>query len=216
MDENLITTAKPRWRGRLHQAAFYVSIPAGFSLVAAAGTALARFGAIMYAISLSGMYGASAAFHRVNWRPRAWKWMQRLDHSMIFLLIAGTYTPFCLLVLDGAWSVVFLAVVWSGAVLGISLKLSTSRSSVLGSVLYILLGWVGVVTLPVVVGRLSATGIGLLLAGGILYTAGALVLFRRRPDPSPAVFGYHEVWHALVIAASVCHYALITMVVLSS
>jgi hemolysin III len=205
---------RPAWRGRLHQVAFFVSVPAGVALVAAAGTALARVGAVIYAVSLSGMYAASAAFHRIDWGPRPRRWMRRLDHSMIYMLIAGTYTPFSLLVLEGSWSVVMLSVVWTGALFGIVWKLSTSRLPALGAALYIVLGWVAIVALPNIVGRLSVVQIVLLFTGGVLYTAGSVILLRRRPDPNPTVFGYHEVWHSLVIAASVCHYALILMIVL--
>ena len=205
---------KPRWRGRLHQVAFFVSVPAGLSLVAAAGSALSRAGAIIYAVALSGMYAVSATFHRLDWEPVAWKWMRRLDHSMIYLLIAGTYTPFALLVLDGAWSIVLLAVVWTGAVTGIALKLLTSRLATLGSALYLILGWAMLLALPVLPGRVSLLEAGLLFAGGVLYTVGAVMFFRRKPDPNPAVFGYHEVWHVMVVAASVCHYVLILLIVL--
>src|SRR5918996_2130948 len=187
---------RPAWRGRLHQVAFLVSVPAGVALVAAAGTALARVGTLIYAVSLSGMYAASAAFHRIDWEPRARRWMRRLDHSMIYMLIAGTYTPFSLLVLEGSWSVVVLSVVWTGALFGIVWKLSTSRLPALGAALYIVLGWVAIVALPAIVGRLSVVQIVLLFTGGILYTAGSVILLRRRPDPNPTVFGYHEVWHS--------------------
>jgi hemolysin III len=140
--------------------------------------------------------------------------MRRVDHSMIYLLIAGTYTPFSLLVLEGPWSIVVLSVVWTGALFGIVWKLSTSRLPALGAALYIVLGWVAIVAFPAIVGQLSVVEITLLLAGGILYTAGSVILLRRRPDPNPMVFGYHEVWHSLVIAASACHYALMLMLVL--
>lgn len=207
---------RPRWRGRLHQVTFFLSVPMGASLVAAAETAGARVGAIVYSISLTAMYGASAAFHRISWGPRAWTWMRRLDHSMIFLLIAGTYTAFSLLVLDGAWAASVLSVVWAGTVFGIVLKLSTSRLAWLGSTLYIVLGWLVVITGPLLVRRLSLLALLLLASGGVLYTTGAVVLLRRRPDPSPMVFGYHEVWHAMVVVASLCHYALIMLLVLDA
>jgi hemolysin III len=212
--EDIAISPKPAWRGRLHQVAFLVSVPAGVSLVMTAGTAMARIGALVYAVSLSGMYAASAAFHRIDWRPRTWRWMRRLDHSMIYVLIAGTYTPFSLLVLEGAWTIVVLSVVWTGALFGVVWKLSTSRLPALGAALYLVLGWVAVVAIPAIVGRLSIVEIVLLGAGGVLYTAGSVILLRRRPDPNPSVFGYHEVWHSMVIAASACHYALILMIVL--
>lgn len=207
---------KPRWRGRLHQAAFYVSVPLGISLVAAAQTALAQVAGAIYALSLWGLYAASAAYHRIPWGPRAWRWMRRLDHSMIFVLIAGSYTPFALLVLRGPWSIAILAVVWTGALIGIGLKLFTNRFAAVGATLYIVLGWVAIVTLPFIISRLHPVAIVLLFAGGILYTAGAIVLLRRRPDPRPEVFGYHEVWHSMVVGASACHYAMVMFLVIGA
>lgn len=203
----------PTWRGRLHQVAFFVSVPAGISLVSLAGGAAARTASALYALTLSGMYAASAALHRVRWRPEVRRWMQRLDHSMIYLLIAGTYTPFSLLVLSGAWSIAILAVVWGGALVGVALKLSTSRLQALANAMYIILGWTALAAFPVLVTRLSPGQMVLLVLGGLLYTIGALILLRRRPDPRPTVFGYHEIWHAMVVAASLCHYALIVSLV---
>jgi len=204
-----VMPAVPRLRGRLHQVAFFVSIPAGVALVALARGAVARTAAIIYAASLTGMFAASAAFHRIPWRETARKWMGRLDHAMIYLLIAGTYTPFSLLVLKGSWAIVILAVVWTGALVGVALKLSTPRLSGLASALYIILGWTALAALPVLVTKLSPIGLVLLFAGGVLYTGGALILRRNRPDPNPEVFGYHEVWHAMVAAAAACHYGLV-------
>ena len=190
-----------------------MSVPAGVSMVAVAAGALARTAAAVYAVSLTAMFAASALLHRIQWRPDAKKWMQRLDHSMIYLLIAGTYTPFSVLVLQGTWSVVILAVVWTGALGGMALKLSTSKLSGIASALYVILGWTALVAFPLLVRRIGVGGTALLLAGGLLYTLGALVLRRNRPDPKPTVFGYHEVWHAMVIAASACHYGLVLTVV---
>lgn len=170
---SVLETPTPRLRGRLHQAAFFVSVPAGITLVAVAAGTLARAAGAVYAVSLSAMFAASAAFHRIQWRPAVGKWMRRLDHSMIFLPIAGTYTPFSLLVLDGAWSVVILAVVWTGALGGIALKLSTSKLSGLGSALYIILGWMALVAFPLLV-----SGIGL---GGTVLLLGRSPLHARRP-----------------------------------
>ena len=205
---------KPRFRGRLHQAAFLVSIPAGLALVAAAPTTTARAAAVVYALSLIALYGTSAAYHRLPWSPKGQRWMKRLDHSMIFMLIAGTYTPFSLLVLPWPWSVVILAVAWGGAALGIALKMAhIDGLRTLTGALYIALGWLAIVALPQMVRGLSGPAIGLLFAGGALYTAGAVVLSRRRPDPRPSIFGYHEIWHSLVIGGSLCHYALVFLIV---
>jgi hemolysin III len=207
--------AKPRFRGRLHQVAFFVSVPLGGALVAAAETAVARVSSAIYAVTLSGLYAVSAAFHRVSWGPRAWALMRRLDHSMIFLLIAGTYTPFALLVLPSPWSTTVLAFVWIGAVAGIVVRLLSPGLAALRNTLYMLLGWMGLFTLPIIVPRLGPAALVLLVGGGLFYTAGALMFGLRRPDPVPSVFGYHEVWHVMVIAGSVCHYILILSLVLA-
>jgi hemolysin III len=205
---------KPRLRGRLHQVAFFVSVPAGVSLVAMAASGVARASAAIYAVSLSALYAASAAFHRVNWRPTTWKWMRRLDHSMIFVLIAGTYTPYALLVLPPPWSTVVLATVWGGGAVGIVIRMFTHGLTVVEQTLYMALGWVALLTLPVTIGRLGWVEALLMFSGGVLYTVGAIILGLRKPDPNPAVFGYHEVWHSMVIGASLCHYALILLLVI--
>ena len=207
--------SKPRWRGRLHQIAFIVSIPQGLALVAAAADWMSRISAAVYALTLSGLYGVSASYHRLRWTPPALSRMRKLDHSMIFLLIAGTYTPFSLLVLDGMWAAVLLAAVWTGALFGIGVKLlGIEKMRRVGSALYIVLGWLAVLAAPQFVPRLGVAVLTLIVSGGVLYTLGAVVLLRRRPDPSPAVFGYHEIWHVMVVAASSCHYAAIMLLVI--
>jgi hemolysin III len=134
---------------------------------------------------------------------------------MIFLLIAGTYTPFSLLVLDGVWAAVLLVAVWAGALFGIGVKLvGIEKMRKLGGALYIILGWLAVLAAPKFVTRLSLAVLTLIVAGGLLYTLGAIVLLRRRPDPNPAVFGYHEIWHVMVVAASLCHYVAIMLLVI--
>jgi hemolysin III len=207
---------RPRLRGRLHQVAFFVSVPLGGVLLVAAETAVARFASTVYALTLSGLYGVSAAFHRGVWGPRAWATMRRLDHSMIFLLIAGTYTPFALLVLPSPWSTTVLVIVWAGALAGILLRTLLPALDSLRHTLYMALGWTALITLPVTIQRLSPAALGLLVAGGVFYTAGAVMLGLRKPDPDPAVFGYHEVWHSMVIGGSACHYVLILSLVMSS
>ncbi|MGI8758444.1 MAG: PAQR family membrane homeostasis protein TrhA [Acidimicrobiales bacterium] len=209
----VLTSVRPRLRGRLHQVVFFVSIPAGIAMVAAASTASARVGAVIYALSLTGLFGTSAAYHRLAQSTRARMWMRRLDHSMIFVLIAGSYTPICLLALDGAWRVAALSVVWSGALVGVVLKFCRQDGVRLGNSLYVVMGWAVLLILPELAERVRPAALVLLAAGGLLYTAGVVVLSRRRPDPVPAVFGYHEVWHSLTVAASACHYAMILMVV---
>jgi hemolysin III len=210
-----VVEEKPRLRGRLHQVAFFASIPQGVAVIAAAAGAVSRVGATIYALSLSGMYGASALYHRLKWSPRAMMRMKRLDHSMIFVLIAGSYTPVALVVLHGAWSMTILGLAWAGAIVGITIKLlSIERLATLGGAMYIVLGWLLILALPQIVHGLSPTGLSLLFVGGVLYTAGAVVLWRKKPDPNPRWFGYHEVWHSMVVAGSVCHYCAIMLLLL--
>jgi hemolysin III len=205
--------AKPKLRGRLHQFAFAASVPAGLALVLAARALPARLAAAVYALSLAGLYGTSAAFHLGHWSAAARRRMDQADHAMIYVLIAGSYTPFALLALDRAWGLTVLGVVWAVAVGGIGVVILRHRIRLVGITLYLTLGWLGVVTLPWLAGRLGIAKLALLLVGGVLYTVGAVVLDRQRPDPSPAVFGYHEVWHAFTVAAGVCHYILIWLLV---
>jgi hemolysin III len=192
----------------LHQYAFFASLLAGLPLVATASTPAARFAATAFAASVAAMFGVSAVYHRVTWRPRPRAWMARVDHATIYLLIAGTYTPYALLALSGAWRVVVLAVVWSGAAAAIVLKFAwVDAPKALAAAVGVALGWAGVVALPQLVAEVGAAATVLVLAGGGLYTAGAVVYALRRPDPVPAVFGYHELFHALVVAGVASHYA---------
>jgi hemolysin III len=207
---------KPRLRGVSHQWAFYVSLALGAALVAAAEAGQPRLAAAVYAVSVAALFGTSALYHRITWASRvARRWMKRLDHSMIFFLIAGTYTPFALLVLDGALATVILVVVWSGALAGILMKLVwIDAPKALVAILYLALGWVAVAALPTMLDELGITGTALVAVGGLLYTVGALVYAFQRPNPAPAVFGYHEVFHALVILAAALQYAVIAFYVI--
>lgn len=207
------TTARPRWRGRLHQVAFFASVPAGVWLVAVGSTLAARIAAAVYAVSLSAMYAASAALHRIDWGPRALHRMRHLDHSMIFVMIAGTYTPFALLALRPPRSTVILAVAWAGAALGVGVRLASRRFHILGGALYLVLGWIGAVVLPWVIGHLGPIGTSLLIAGGLFYTVGAVLFWLRKPRLRPDAFSYHEVWHVLVICGSLSHYGMILYLV---
>ncbi len=203
-------------RGRLHEIAFFVSLPAGIALIAMADTGKARLAAVIFATGLAGVFGASAAYHRVSWSDPARKRMKRLDHSMIFVLIAGTYTPLCLLALSGVWSVVVLATVWAAAVAGIILKqVNIDGLRRVFGILYISMGWVSIVTLPQLFHTLSGAAFTLVVAGGLLYTLGAIVFAAKRPDPNPAVFGYHEIWHAFTAGAGLCHYSAVLLLILA-
>jgi hemolysin III len=202
---------KPRLRGVSHQWAFFVALVAGVVLVIAAPSGRATLAATIYAISVVAMFGASALYHRIDWKSiGARRWMRRLDHSMIYVLIAGTYTPFALLVLDGGLARAILIAVWTGATLGIALKmLWPDTPKWLTAAVYVALGWVAVAAFPELAGELGVAGMALLAGGGVLYTAGAIVYALRRPDPAPAVFGYHEIFHVLVIAAAVLQYVAV-------
>jgi hemolysin III len=203
-------------RGTLHEIAFFVSVPAGIALIALANTGKARFAAIVFATGLVGVFGASAAYHRVAWSVPARKRMKRLDHSMIFVLIAGTYTPLCLLALSGAWSVVMLATVWAGAITGIVMKqFNIDGLRRVSGFLYITLGWISIVTLPQLFHTMSVAAFTLVVAGGLLYTVGAIVFAVKRPDPNPAVFGYHEIWHAFTAGAGLCHYSAVLLLIIA-
>jgi hemolysin III len=205
---------KPRLRGVLHQYAFFVSLACGVGLIVAAAGGRARVAAIVYALAVSGLLGTSALYHRVTWRPRVRRWMRRLDHSMIFVLIAGTYTPVALLALHGTLATTILIVVWAGALGGVIFKLAwVDAPKWLMAAVYVGLGCVSAGVfgqLPAAIGWLGVAG---LAAGGLLYTAGAVIYASGRPNPWPKVFGYHEVFHALVLAAAGLHYAVIAFAV---
>jgi hemolysin III len=207
---------KPRLRGVSHQWAFFVSIALGAVLVLTAPSGEATASAAVYASCVAILFGTSALYHRTDWRSEsARRWMRRLDHSAIFLLIAGSYTPFALLVVDGTLASVILAVVWVGAAAGIVLKLVwIDAPKWLTALIYVVLGWVAVATTPDLASSLGITATALVGVGGLLYTVGAVVYAMQRPDPSPAVFGYHEVFHVLVIAAAGLQYAVIAFWVL--
>ncbi len=206
---------KPRLRGLLHLYAFYASLPALPVLLLVSRTERASCAGAVYGLSLVGLFGVSALFHRVHWSVNARRWMGRLDHAMINVLIAGTFTPLGLLVLSGTRATVYLALVWGGALAATLLHaLWIDAPKWLSAVVYLVLGWSGLTASPQLVSRVGWTPTALLLLGGALYSAGAAVYALRRPNPAPGVFGYHEVFHALVIAAAGTHYAVVAVWVL--
>jgi hemolysin III len=205
---------RPTLRGVIHAVAFAVSCVVGVLFVAAT-PAPRTFAAAAFAGSATFMLGTSALYHRVSWqRERARLWMRRADHAGVYLLIAGTYTPVGLISLHGAWRVSVLAVVWSGAGIAVLSKMCWVGSPKwLSAVIGLALGWVGVVAMPQLAHRAGLAAVVLLCVGGLAYTAGALVYARRRPDPVPRVFGYHEVFHALTIVALTCQYVAVAFFV---
>jgi hemolysin III len=206
---------RPRLRGVFHQYACLAAVVLGLALVVTAPGVTARVAAVIFGGSVALTFGVSALYHRVTWQPAARRLMRRLDHSAIYVLIAGTYTPYALLVLTGAWRFSLLAVIWIGTALAVAQSLIwVDRPKWLSAALGIALGWAGVIAFPQILEATGSTGTSLLVIGGVLYTLGALVYARSRPDPVPAVFGYHELFHALTILAAACQYAAIAFFLL--
>ena len=206
-----IAKVKPRLRGVSHEWAFFLSLGLGAALIVAAEGTRATVAVAIYSVSLSALFGVSALYHRITWRrPEARRWMRRLDHTMIFFLIAGTVTPFALLVMEPPLSTALLIAVWAGAVAGTIVELVwVDHPKWVSAIVYIAVGLIGAIGFPAIV---VETGIvaGLLIAvGGALYATGAIVYAAQRPDPSPTVFGYHEIFHVLVIAAAATHFAAV-------
>jgi hemolysin III len=205
---------RPKLRGVLHHYTFFLSLIAGAALLMLAPDPRARWAAGIYVASLSALLGTSALYHRVTWSARARRWVGRLDHSMIAVLIAGTYTPFGMLTLPPATAHVTLAIVWGGALFGIVLHcVWFDAPKWLSAAVYVALGWVGVTAMPSLLAHAGWTATLLLLAGGLVYSAGAIVYALRRPDPVPHVFGYHEVFHACTVVAAAAHYAAVAIAV---
>jgi hemolysin III len=200
---------RPRLRGALHAVAFVAACIVGSVFVAFTPSSHVASAAV-FAAAAAAMLGTSALYHRVTWRPSARRWMRRADHAGIYLLIAGTYTPVALIALDRGWRAPVLAIVWSGAAAATLAKFCwVDAPKWLSALAGVALGWVGVATLPQLVRHEGAAPVVLLAVGGLAYSAGAVVYALRRPDPAPAVFGYHEVFHALTIVALACQYVAV-------
>jgi hemolysin III len=197
----------PALRGWAHLLFFVVSLVAGTVLIAAAHGATEAFAAAVYAATVSGLFGVSALYHRGRWRPPARRVLQRVDQVMILMLIAGSATPALLLAVGGRAGVTGLCVLWALALTAAACRILwwTAPPWLVGTA-YLGLGWIAGLGLPAVWIRVGVVPVVLLTTGGVLYTVGALVYYRRRPDPSPAVFGYHEVFHAFVCAAATCQF----------
>lgn len=205
--------AKPRLRGVLHAWAFAVSVVAGAVLCGLTSSSRALAAALVYSLGMVALFGTSATYHRVTWKSAATRArMKRLDHSMIFVLVAATYTPFAALILSGRARVVVLSVAWGGALVGIIARMAWLRAPRWAIVpLYISLGWMAVFVMPQLLHRAGVAPVVLLAVGGVAYTLGAVAYASRRPDPSPEVFGYHEVFHALTLLAAASHYVAVLL-----
>jgi hemolysin III len=208
----LTAVLKPRLRGVLHEAAFAVSLVTGTALVCLSDAGRERAAAVVYAVSVALLFGTSAAYHRGSWQGRSEEVMKRLDHSMIFVLIAGTYTPFALVLLEGTARWTVFGLVWGGAALGVVLRNAVRRPARWLFVgLYLSLGWVALGVLPQLHDRGGWAVVVLLLVGGLFYSLGAIVYGLQRPDPSPRWFGFHEVFHAFTLLAFATHYVAVSL-----
>ena len=210
-----VAHVKPRLRGVFHEWAFYLAIPLGIVIGLLADTNLGKVAAAVFAGGVVCMFGASALYHRLTWSPQWRRWLRRADHAGIYAMIAASYTPFGLLVLSGEWRITVLAVVWSGAAAAILTRMFWARPPRWLPVLVgAALGWVGVVVFPQLLTKTGVLASVLVLASGLCYTLGGLVYARRRPDPFPTVFGYHELFHVLVVAAVAVQYTVVAVFVI--
>ncbi len=205
---------KPRLRGVFHLYGFVVFAVLGAVLVATTSGGRERAAAAAFGGALVLTFGISALYHRVDWRPSARRVVRRLDHASIYILIAGTYTPYGLLVLSGAWQLSILGVVWVGAALAIVQRvfwLDAPRWVPVAAGIF--LGWIGVIVLPQIIEAAGLAGTLLVAAGGIFYTLGAVVYAIQRPDFRPTVFGFHELFHVLTVLAAACQFAAVALLV---
>jgi hemolysin III len=204
------TIGRPRLRGRLHQYAFFVALAGGVVLCSIAATrpgVAPLVSCLIYSLSVCGLFGISALYHRRWWSERGYQIMRRMDHSMIFVFIAGTYTPFCVLLLNPTMATVMLSLIWGGALGGVALKsIRPHLPRWVGAPLYLALGWGAVAILPDVLHRGGVADLVLLATGGVIYSVGAVFYAMRRTNPWPTVFGHHEFFHACTLVAALCHH----------
>ncbi|MDA8372220.1 MAG: hemolysin III family protein [Nocardiopsaceae bacterium] len=214
MTAELLDAVKPRLRGWLHLGTAPLALAAGIVLVCLAPTASARIAGAVYALSSVLLFSTSAIYHVGRWSTRGMAVLRRLDHANIYLVIAGTYTPFVALVLDGALRTAMMSLIWGGAISGVLFKMFwLNAPRWLSTVLYLAIGWVAVLFIPQLIGGTHPATWILILAGGVLYSLGALVYGTKRPDPAPRWFGFHEIFHSLTIAAYICQYIAVSFVV---
>lgn len=214
-----VADVKPKLRGWLHLATVPLALAAGIVLIALSPTTTTRVGSTVFVVSALVLFGVSALYHRGTWSPRTWSVLRRMDHSNIFLLIAGSYTPFALIFLHGTPRVLLLSIVWTGAVLGVLFRVFwTDAPRWLYTPIYIALGWAAVFFIPQFAAGVSYTGVGIGIAalvlvavGGLLYTLGGVVYGFKRPDPWPRHFGFHEVFHTFTVLAFTAHYVGVSL-----
>ncbi|WBB65657.1 hemolysin III family protein [Micromonospora sp. WMMD812] len=208
-----VDIGKPRMRGWLHTYAFFAALVCGIVLCAIAASRpgwAPLVSCVVYSLTVCGLFGTSALYHRRVWSERGYQIMRRMDHSMIFVFIAGTYTPFCVLLLERRPATVMLALVWGGALAGVALKMIWPHAPRwISAPLYLALGWVAVAMLPQILHQGGVTALVLLLVGGAIYSVGAVFYALRRPNPWPTVFGHHEFFHACTLVAAICHHIAI-------
>lgn len=206
---------RPRLRGFSHQIAFFAAVPAAIAVGLTTEGGVARAAGTAFATTVAAMFGVSSMFHRGSWTPHAARRLGQLDHAMIYGLIAATYAPMGLLVVHRGWRLPVLATIWGGACLATAIKFAWARAPTwVPAAIGIALGWAAVIVIPQIISGIGVSGTALLVAGGIAYSAGAVVYVRQRPNPAPETFGYHEVFHVLVIAAVACQYSTIVFYVL--
>jgi hemolysin III len=208
-----VDIGKPRMRGWLHAYAFFVALVCGVVLcsIAAARSGAAPFvSCLIYSLTVCGLFGTSALYHRRVWSERGYQIMRRLDHSMIFVFIAGTYTPLCLLLLPGRSATILLSLVWGGAAAGVAVKLIWPHAPRwVSAPLYLALGWVAIAVVPDILRHGGVAALVLIAAGGAAYSVGAVFYALRKPNPWPTVFGHHEFFHACTLVAAICHHVAI-------
>ena len=197
---------RPRWRGRIHGGAVAVTLPAGIILTLVTPSGLARVAVFVYVASLLALFSTSASYHLFTRTQRAQRTMRQLDHAMVYVLIAGTYTPVCLLALPRTIGVVFLVGIWCAALIGIVLKITWRAHKVSGA-MYLIIGWAALIILPWAYHRAGFTSLLLFALGGIVFTVGAILFYLQRPQLRPLVFGFHEVWHVFTVVAVALQFA---------
>lgn len=203
---------RPRWRGRIHAIALLCTVPAGAVLAVLTPGGIARVAVLVYVASLMALYSTSASYHLFTRTYRAQRTMQQVDHAMVYVLIAGTYTPVCLLGLPSPLRWIFLAAIWGMAAVGMGLKVAW-RARRTAAALYMVIGWAVVAVLPWAQSRTGWASLTLYALGGVIYTVGAVLFYLKRPRLKPLVFGYHEVWHVMTVVAAVLQFVALGMLV---